>query len=69
MTSFLVFKDKMITIDEVKVPMQNINYLQGTSILRALKLSHSLAMEPHSTQDATKHGPVRPRFWRQPRLC
>ncbi len=38
----------MITIHEVKLPMQNINYLQGSS------LNHSLAMEPHSTQDATK---------------
>jgi hypothetical protein len=34
--------------------MQNINYLQGASTLRVLKLNHSLAMEPHSTQDATK---------------
>ncbi len=44
----------MITIDEVKLPMQNINCLQGSSTLRALKLNHSLAMEPQSTQDATK---------------
>ncbi len=51
----LDFKDKMITIDKVKLPMQNINYLQGSSTLRALKLNHSLAMEPHSTQDAAKH--------------
>ncbi len=51
----LDFKDKMIIIDEVKLPMQNINYLQGSSTLRGLKLNHSLAMEPHSTQDATKH--------------
>jgi hypothetical protein len=49
------FKDKMITIDEVKLPMQNINYLQGSSTLRVLKIKHSLAMEPQSTQDATKH--------------
>jgi hypothetical protein len=35
--------------------MQNINYLQGSSTLRALKHNHSLAMEPHSTQDTTKH--------------
>ncbi len=34
--------------------MQNINYLQGSSALRALKLNHSLAMELQSTQDATK---------------
>jgi hypothetical protein len=50
----LDFKDKMITVDEVKLPMQNINYLQGSSTLRVLKLNHSLAMELHSTQDATK---------------
>ncbi len=50
----LDFKDKMITVDEVKLPMQNINYLQGSSTLRLLKLNHSLAMELQSTQDATK---------------
>jgi hypothetical protein len=50
----LDFKDKMITVNEVKLPMQNINYLQGSSTLRVLKLNHSLAMEPQSTQDATK---------------
>ncbi len=51
----LDFKDKMLTIDEVKMPMQNINYLQGSITLCALKLNHSLAMEPQRTQDATKH--------------
>jgi hypothetical protein len=51
----LDFKDKMITIDEVKLPMQNINHLQCSSTLRVLRLNHSLAMEPQSTQDATKH--------------
>jgi hypothetical protein len=51
----LDFKDKMITVDEVKSPMQNINYLQGSRTLCALKLNHSLATEPHSTHDATKH--------------
>ncbi len=50
----LDFEDKMMTVDEVKLPMQNINYLQGSSTLRALKLNHSLAMELQSTQDATK---------------
>jgi hypothetical protein len=50
----LDFKNKMITVDEVKMPMQNINYLQGSSTLRALKLNHSLAMELQSSQDATK---------------
>jgi hypothetical protein len=47
-------KDKMITVEEVKLPMGNINYLQGSSTLHVLKLNHSLAMEPHITQDATK---------------
>jgi hypothetical protein len=51
----LDFKDKMITIDEVKLLLQNINYLQGSSTLPALKLNHSLAVELQSTQDATKH--------------
>ncbi len=50
----LDFKDKMITVDEVKLPMRNINYLQGSNTLRALRLNQSLAMEPQSTQDATK---------------
>ncbi len=50
----LDFKDKMITVDEVKLPKQNIKYLQGSNTLRALKRDHSLAMELHSTQDATK---------------
>jgi hypothetical protein len=51
----LDFKDKMLTIDEVELPMQNVNYLQGSSTLRALRLNHSLSMEPQSTQDAIKH--------------
>jgi hypothetical protein len=50
----LDFKDKMITVDEVKLPMQNINYLQGSSTLHVPKPNHSLAMEPQSTQDAIK---------------
>ncbi len=46
----LDFNHKMVSIDEVKLPMQNINYLQGSFTLRALKLNHNLAMELHSTQ-------------------
>ena len=34
--------------------MRNINKLQGSSILQALRHNHSLAMEPQSTQDATQ---------------
>ncbi len=44
----------MITIDEIILPMRNINNLQVSSILWALRHSHSLAMEPRSTQDATE---------------
>ncbi len=32
----LDFKAKMITIDEIILPMRNINYLQGASTLHAL---------------------------------
>jgi hypothetical protein len=49
------FKAKTITIDEIILPMRNISCLQGASVLCALKLNNSLAMEPKSTQDATKH--------------
>jgi hypothetical protein len=41
----LNFRDKMITIDEVILPMRNINNLQGSSILGTLKHKHSLAVE------------------------
>jgi hypothetical protein len=51
----LNFKDKMITVDVVELPMRNINYLQGSSTIRALRLIHSLAMGLQSTEVATKH--------------
>ncbi len=51
----LNFRDKMITIDEIMLPMRNINSLQGSIMLRALRHNHGLAMEPQSTQDATEH--------------
>ncbi len=57
MTEFdiiLNFRDKMITIDEIILPIRNINNLQGSSILQALRHNHSLAMEQQSTQHATK---------------
>jgi hypothetical protein len=50
----LNFRDKIITIDEIILPMRNINNLQVPSILRVLRHNHSLAIEPRSTQDATK---------------
>ncbi len=48
------FKTKTITIDEIILLMRNFNCLQGASMLCALKLNYSIAMEPHSTQDTTK---------------
>ncbi len=44
----LNFRDKMIPIDEIMLPSRNINNLQRSSILQALKHNHSLAMEPQS---------------------
>jgi hypothetical protein len=50
----LDFKSKTITIDEITLPIRNINLLQGPSTLRALKLNNSLVKEPLSTLDASK---------------
>ncbi len=49
----LNFGGKMITVDEIILPMRNINNLQGSSILQVLRHNHSLTMEPQRTQDAT----------------
>jgi hypothetical protein len=54
MESCRTLKTKMITVDEVKLPMRNINHLQGSNTLCAPRLNHSLAMELQNTQDATK---------------
>ncbi len=49
------FKEKTITIDEILLPMRNINNLQlKTSISRALKLNTSFSQEPVSIRGATK---------------
>jgi hypothetical protein len=50
----LNYKDKIITIDEIILPMRTINNLQGISILHALNHNHSLAMGPQSSQDTTQ---------------
>ncbi len=42
------FKAKTINIDEIILRMRNINLLQGTRTLRALKLNNSLAIR-HAT--------------------
>jgi hypothetical protein len=51
----LDFKERTITIDDILLPMRNINNLQlKSSISRALKLNSSYAQEPESTCNATK---------------
>jgi hypothetical protein len=51
----LDFKERTITIDDIHLPMRNINNLQlKPSISRALKLNSSFAQEPASTRNATK---------------
>jgi hypothetical protein len=51
----LDFKERTITIDDILLPMRNINNLQlKPSISRALKLDSSFAQEPASTRNATK---------------
>jgi hypothetical protein len=51
----LDFKERTITIDDILLPMRNINNLQyKPSISRALKLNSSFALEPASTRNATK---------------
>ncbi len=49
------FKERTITIDDILLPMRNINSLQlKPSISRALKLNSSFAQELASTRNATK---------------
>jgi hypothetical protein len=51
----LDFKERTITIDDILLPMRNINNLQlKPSISRALKLNSSFAQELTSTRNATK---------------
>jgi hypothetical protein len=51
----LDFKERTITIDDIFLPMRNINNLQlKPSISRAFKLNSSFAQEPASTRNATK---------------
>jgi hypothetical protein len=51
----LDFKDRTITIDDILLPIRNINNLQlKPSISRVLKLNSSFAQEPASTRNSTK---------------
>ncbi len=52
----LDFKERTIPIDDILLPMRNINNLQlKPSISRVLKLISSFAQEPASTRDTAKH--------------
>ncbi len=51
----LDFKEKTITIDEILLPMRNINSLQLKRIIsRVLKQNTCLAQEPESTRNSNK---------------
>ncbi len=51
----LDFKERTIIIDNILLPMRNINNLQlKPGISRALKLNSSFAQEPASTRNTTK---------------
>ncbi len=53
--AMLDFKERTITIDDILLPMRNINNLQlKPSISRALKLNSSFAHEPARARNATK---------------
>ena len=50
----LDFQTKQITIDEIILPMRNINSLASTKIEKAWSVNNSLAHEPVSTKNATQ---------------
>ncbi len=53
--ALLDFKERAIIIDDILLPMRNINNLQlKPSISRALKLNFSFTQEPASTRNATR---------------
>jgi hypothetical protein len=53
--TMLDFKERTIIIDDILLPMRNINNLQlKPSISKAPKLNSSFAQEPASTRNATK---------------
>ena len=50
----LDFRTKQVTIDEIILPMRDINGLTKSKIEKAWTVYNSLAHEPHSTHEATK---------------
>jgi hypothetical protein len=52
----LYFKQKMITIDEIELPMISINDMSASKIYKALVLNYSKAVskEPKSREEAAQ---------------
>ena len=50
----LDFRTKEITIDEIILPMRDINSLTTSNMEKAWTVNNSMAHEPHSTQEATQ---------------
>jgi len=50
----LDFRTKQITIDDIILPMRNINSLAYSKIDKAWAVNNSMAQEPASTTEATK---------------
>ena len=50
----LDFRTKEITIDEIILPMRDINSLTTSKMEKAWTVNNSMAHEPHSMQEATK---------------
>ena len=50
----LDFQTKEITIDEVILPMRDINSLTNLTMDKAWAVNNSMAHEPHSTQEVKK---------------
>ncbi len=51
----LYCKQKMLAIDEITLPMQNINSLTKSKNRKALAAHTVLSQEPKSTEEATQH--------------
>ena len=50
----LDFRTKEITIDEVILPMRDINSLTNSTMDKAWAVNNIMAHEPHSMQEATQ---------------
>ena len=57
----LYFWTKEITIDEIVLPMRDINSLTTSKLESTWAVNNSMAQEPHSTQEATQASSSYPR--------